>query len=63
MEFENRTPIKEVEMKTISDLGHISHIRISWKECFKFWFSFAIVVTITLVIYIVFLNIFENYVF
>ena len=41
--FENTTSAKEVEMQTMNGLEHVSHIQISWKDCFKLWFSFVIV--------------------
>ncbi len=54
MEFENKAPIREVEVKTISDFRHVSHVHVSWKEYFKLCFSFAIVMTIFLILLVIF---------
>jgi hypothetical protein len=37
---------KELEMNTVVDSKRVCNIKISWKECFKFWVSLAVVVTL-----------------
>ncbi|SFM26847.1 hypothetical protein SAMN04488696_0640 [Methanolobus profundi] len=54
MDFEDKSSKKKVEMKTISDFIHISHVHISWKEYFKLCFSFSIVMIIFLVLLVIF---------
>ncbi|WP_321430414.1 hypothetical protein [uncultured Methanolobus sp.] len=61
MKVENKTLTKEIEMKTIRDLEHVSDIRISWKECFKLCFAFAIVIATIFLLFAVYMFIFNNY--
>ncbi|WP_321430415.1 hypothetical protein [uncultured Methanolobus sp.] len=55
MTFENKAPTKEVEMQTMNGLEYVSHIRLSWKECFNLWLLFG---NIQIIVFVLLSNFF-----